>query len=83
MSGGQAIRSDGSPLVGENLDFRTAHIDHGFDGECHAGFEFGTATAFAEIRNLRILVKFATDAMTYEFTDDTEAIFDGLGLHKI
>jgi hypothetical protein len=83
MSGGEAIGSDGRPLVGENLDFSATHIDHGFNGECHAGLEFGTTAAFAEIGNLWVLVKFATDSMADEFAHNAETIFYGFGFHKV
>jgi len=83
MSGGEAVGSDGSPLVGENLDLSAAHIDHGFDRECHAGFEFWTAPAFTKIWDLRIFVELAANPVTDEFTHDTETIFDGLGFNKI
>lgn len=83
MSGGEAIGSDGGPLVGENFHICAAHVDHGLDGECHAGFEFWSAPAFTEIWHLGILVKFATDAVADEFAHDAEAIFNGFGFHKI
>ena len=83
MSGGEPVGSDGSPLVGKDLDLCAAHIDHGFDGECHTGFKFGTATAFAEIWDLGIFVELAPNAVTNEFTHDAEAIFDRLGFYKI
>lgn len=83
MSRREAVGSDGSPLVGQNLDLGAAHIDHGFNGECHAGFEFGTTTAFAEIWHLGIFVELATNAVTDEFTHDAETIFNRLGFHKI
>ena len=83
MSGGEAIGSDGGPLVCENFDLSAPHIDHGFNGECHTGFEFGTAAAFAEIGNLWILVKVAADSVADEFPHNTETIFNGFGFHEI
>ena len=83
MSGGEPVGSDSSPLVGKDLDLCAAHIDHGFDGECHTGFEFGTAPAFAKIWDLGIFVELATNSVTDEFTHDAEAILDCLGFYKI
>ena len=83
MSGGETVGSDGSPLVGENLDLCAAHIDHGLDGECHTGFEFWTAPAFAKIWDLGIFVELTANAVTDEFAHDAETIFDSLGFNKI
>ena len=83
MSGGEAIGSDGGPLIGENFHIGAAHVDHRLNSERHAGFQFWSAAAFAEIWHLGILVQFTTNAVADEFTNDTEAIFDGFGFHKI
>ena len=83
MSGGESVGSDGGPLVGENFHICAAHVDHRLDGECHAGFEFWSAPAFAEIWHLGILVELASNAVADEFAHDAEAIFNGLRFDEV
>lgn len=83
MSGGKAIGGDGGPLVGENSHVGAAHVDHRFDGERHAWFEFWSAAAFAEVRHLGILVELASNAVPNEFPHDAETVFDGFCFDKI
>lgn len=83
MRGGLAVGGNGGPLVRKDADFFGSQIDHGLDGEGHAGFEFWADAAFSKIGNLGIFVKAATDAMSNKFANDAEAIFYGLGFDEI
>ena len=78
-----AVGGDGGPLVRKDADFFGSQIDHGLDGEGHAGFEFWADAAFSKIRNLGIFVKAATDAVSNKFANDAEAIFYGLGFDEV
>ena len=83
MRGGLAVGGDGGPFVRKDADFFGSQIDHGLDGEGHAGFEFWADAAFSKIRNLGIFVKAAADAVSNKFANDAEAIFYGLGFDEV
>ncbi len=57
-----------------------AHIDHGLDGEHHAGLEARAGALAAIIGDLRLLVQLAPDAVADEFPHDAVAIGDDLVL---
>src|SRR5207302_7975197 len=61
-------------------DLRTARRDHRLDREGHPRKELGTAPRRAEVRDLRILVVGASDAVADQAADDREAgsLHDGL-----
>ncbi len=47
-----------------------ASVDHGFDGEDHAWLERQAYPALSIVQDLRIFVKFSSDAMTAELSND-------------
>ncbi len=83
VGGGFAVGGDDGPAVGELADLGAAHVDHGFDGDRHAGFEFGFDFA-AVVGDVGFFVEGAADAVADEFADDAVAVgddevFDGFG----
>ena len=84
MGGGKTVGGDHGPAVGERLHAVGAEIDHGFDGEGHAGFDLLPGAAAAEVRNLRLLMHRAADAVADQVADDAETArldqgLDGMG----
>lgn len=76
------VACDDRPLVLENADFGFPHIDHGFDGKSHSGFQRGAGVAFAKVGNLRFFMQLAPDTMSHKFSDDAVTIADGLFFNK-
>ena len=79
-----AVDGDGGPAVGEDFDLGGARVDHGFDGEDHAGFEAGAFAAGAEVGDLGVFVHLLADAVADELLDDAVAcgfadLLDGEG----
>src|SRR5271170_1993257 len=69
-----AVDCDGCPTVLEDTDFRAAGVDHGLDGENHAGLEAGALAGWAEVGDLGVLVHGTADAMADKLADDAEAL---------
>src|SRR5438270_5025145 len=67
-----AVNSDCGPAVLEDADFGAAGVDHGLDGEDHAGFEAGALTGVAEVGDLGVFVHGATDSVADELADYAE-----------
>ena len=67
------VLGDDRPAIVENPNRRDARVDHGFDGEGHAGHQDGRFSGGAVVRHLRLLVEAAADTVPYELTDDREA----------
>ena len=74
MSGGFAIGGDSGPVVSEDVDCFRAEVDHGFDGEHHAGFEAGADFLVVEIGHFRFLVQLAAHAMSDEIAHHGVAV---------
>ncbi len=68
-----AVDGDGGPAVLEDTDFGTAGVDHGLDGEDHAGLEAGALACGAEVGDLGVFVHGAADAVADELADDAKA----------
>src|SRR4051812_27355474 len=49
-----AVDADDRPFVGEDADAAGPHVDHGLDGNRHAGLEFRTASFAAVVWDLRL-----------------------------
>ena len=78
MGGWFAIGGDDCPAVSQNFHAAGAHVDHGLDGEDHAGLELRAGAFAAVIRDLRLLVELAADAVADKFADDAVAVGDDL-----
>ncbi len=55
------------PAVAKLLYMAFAGIDHGFDGEGHAGFQFEAGMGFAVVQNLGVVVVNTADAVAAVF----------------
>src|SRR5438270_3175814 len=65
-------RHDG-PAVGELADVALAGIDHGLDGESHAGHELQALAGPPVMQDLRFLVEALADAVAAELAHHREA----------
>src|SRR6202047_3500125 len=68
-----AVDGNRGPAVLEDADFRAAGVDHGLDGQNHAGLEARAFAGVAEVGDLGVLVHGATDSVADELADDAEA----------
>ncbi len=68
------VGRNNGPVVIQNLDRRAAHIDHRLDCQSHSSLELGRGTGGPIIRDLRFLVKVASDAVTHELLDHTKSV---------
>ncbi len=50
-----------------------AGVHHGLDGEAHAHLEAGASASYAHVRDVRVLVHLAADAVAAEVGDDAAA----------
>src|SRR5215212_5266390 len=76
------LRVDG-PVVAADPDRRAAHVDHRLDGQNHALLEQRALARRAEVRDLRVLVHVAADAVTDERADYAEALLLHRGLDRV
>src|SRR5688572_19874720 len=74
MRGETAVLRHRRPAVVEDADLPTAHRDHRLDGQYHARLEQRPLARVSEIRNLRLLVERAADAVAHEGPHDPEAV---------
>lgn len=75
------ICGDNGPAIAQWSDIPPPGIDHGFDGENHAGFEAQAAAFFAVMEDLRFFVKVTPDAVTTKLADYAVPRFFGKGLN--
>jgi len=78
--GGQgAVFGDDAPaiLLGAVLDFLGAGIDHGLDGEGHAGHEFFQGAGAAVMQHLGLFVEAFANTVAAKFTHDAKALAFG------
>src|SRR5438094_700679 len=72
--GGQgAVRGADRPAVRLHEDLVAAGVDHGFDRQGHPRLEPRRGARRPKVRDLRVLVHLAADAMPDELPDDREA----------
>lgn len=74
VGAGLAVQGDHRPLVFENARLGGSQVDHGLDGESHAGLETRTFALFAVVRHLGLFVELSADTMTDEFAHDGVAV---------
>ena len=67
LGGEFAVFGDHGPTVVEDAQVAFALINHGFDGEDHAGLQHGAGASFAVVDDLRVFVEAAADAVAAKF----------------
>ena len=83
LGGEAAVAGDGGPVVFEDFDVGAAGVDHGLDGEEHAGFEHGAFAFAAEMQDIGGGVEFAADAVAAEIADHAKAVGFDVGLDGV
>ena len=83
VGGRFSIGGDDGPTVGELADLGATEVDHGFDGDGHAGLELGFDFATI-VGDVGFLVQRTSDAVADKFADDAvtvgdDEVFDGFG----
>src|SRR4029079_6132343 len=69
MGGERAVLGVDRPVVRAHPHMVGAHVHHRLDGEHHALLELRPRTGLAEVRNLRIFVHRAADAVSHKGAD--------------
>src|SRR6266404_8848919 len=77
----QAIRRAYCPAVVEQSDIGRADVNHRLNRERHSRLQFWSATAFAVIGDLGLLMHFAPNAVPNEFAHDRKTISAGFILN--
>ena len=62
VGGGFAVFCAALPAVFFDDDVAAAEVDHGFDADAHALFQYGSATTASVVRDFRVFMHFASDA---------------------
>src|SRR4051812_6195422 len=75
------LRHDG-PSVRELPDARLAGVDHGLDGERHAGLERHSSAGLAVMLALRLLLELAAGAVPAELAHNRESVALGMLLDR-
>ena len=75
------VAGDDGPTIVHLFDIALTGVDHGFDGEHHAGLELFQRTRFAVVQDLRFLMKNLTDTVTTKFADDRKTMSFGKHLN--
>ncbi len=82
MRAGLAVLGDGRPVVGQHARLADAQVDHRLDRQRHPRLEARTIAALAVVRNLRLLVQLAADAVPDKLADHRVAVLDDVLLHR-
>src|SRR5579863_9212123 len=61
-----AVAGHRGPSVLEDADLWLAGVDHGLDGDDHAGTQLHATTRLTKVRHLRILVHVRSDTVPYK-----------------
>ena len=67
LGGEFAVFGDYGPAVVEDAQVAFALVNHGFDGEDHAGLQHGAGASFAVVDDLRVFVEAAADTVAAKF----------------
>jgi hypothetical protein len=70
VRGHAAVSGHRRPLVIEHIDLVSTGVYHRFDGDHKPGFETLLGIRFPMVRDRRVLVHAAADAMSDELSDD-------------
>src|SRR2546428_5432834 len=80
VGGETAVEGADGPIVGVAFGAPVADVDHGLDRDDHAGPQDGAGVGRAVVRDLRVLVHVAADAVPDVLADDGEALAFDPGL---
>src|SRR5712691_3896635 len=83
VRGQAAVLRHRRPPVVQHAHLPAPHRHHGLDGQDHARLELRPPPGIAEVRDLRLLVQRAADAVSHEGTDDPEAVTLHVSLHRV
>src|SRR6266567_736853 len=75
------VGGDDGPPIGKATYPRLAGVDHRLDGEDHAGLKLEAGRRAAVVKNLRLLVKCAADAVAAKLAYDRIAVRLGVALY--
>ena len=68
------VLGDNRPVIGEQFYRCFAGIDHGFDGECHAGLEHNTGAGPSVVQDLGFVMKDCANAVAAILSNHRKAI---------
>src|SRR5689334_11287410 len=77
------ILSDDGPAVGKTANVGFAGVDHGLDGEGHAGLQRHAGAWTPVMHDLWFFVKAFADAVAAKFAHHTEAVGFGVALYRM
>ncbi len=77
-----AVRRDDCPMIFLGHDFKCPHVDHGFDAKNHTRLQPRSCSGPAEIRHLRLFVKFPADPVADQFSDHCKSMFFNMSLDR-
>ena len=72
------VLGDGGPSICKDFNVTFPEVQHRFDGKDHAFLEGDAGPWFSIVEDLRILMKFLSDAMATEFADDRKSMLFGV-----
>ena len=75
------VLGDGGPSICKDFNVTFPEVQHRFDGKDHAFLEGDAGPWFSIVEDLRILMKFLSDAMATEFADDRKSMLFGVLLN--
>src|SRR4030095_10485508 len=79
----RAVPRDRGPAVVQDLHMRAAEIDHGFDGEEHAGLERHAFAGPAIMQDIRMVVEFTAETVAAEIAHHRAALAFGIALDRM
>src|SRR5829696_350242 len=83
MGGERPVLGVDRPVVAADPDGRAPYVDHRLDGQDHALLERRALARRPEVRDLRVLMHVAADAVADELADDRKALLLDRGLHRV
>ncbi|MEY4688062.1 MAG: hypothetical protein RIR76_2085 [Verrucomicrobiota bacterium] len=83
MGGERTIGRHDRPSIGQRLGPVVTGIDHRLNRQGHPGTDALTGSPSAEVRNLRGLVHFGANPVTYEFPNDAEPVSFDVALDRV
>ncbi len=83
LSGPLAIYGRAGPVIGPGHIAVLAQSNHGFDGECHAGFALANGLVLGVVWNVGRAVEDCVDAVAHVRSDDATAFGLGVFLDRV
>jgi len=74
LCGQRMVTGDDGPAIVHLFDIALTGVDHGLDGEHHAGFEFFQRARFTVMQDLRFFVENFANAVTAKLSHDGETM---------